>query len=109
MDGVYVFELADSESITFCIPYGCVYGVTEDAIDYEASIKVNGIDTENAEGVVEQPVTIVFTNTKDMVIPTGISSDVAAYLNMIGFAAVIAVVYGMAILSKKNDRRRKDE
>lgn len=115
MDGVYVFELADSESITFCIPYGCVYSVTEDAIDYEASIKVNGADTENAEGVVEQPVAITFTNTKDMVIPTGISSDVAAYLIMIGFAAVTAIVYGMAILSKKsvrelNDGRgRKDE
>ena len=115
MDGVYVFELADSESITFCIPYGCAYSVTEDAVDYDTSIKVNGADTENAEGVVEQPVAITFTNTKDMVIPTGISSDVATYLIMIGFAAVTAIVYGMAILSKKsvrasnNGRDRKDE
>lgn len=80
-NGVYTFDLKDKEEITLTLPRGCAYEITEDSQGY--AVKVNDVATEKAEGTLDENRTVTFTNTKNVVPPTGLSNNVFPYILMV--------------------------
>ncbi|VGV65457.1 pilus ancillary protein 1 [Streptococcus pyogenes] len=82
-NGTAKFKLKDRESITFTgLPTGYSYEITETgASDYEVSVNgKNAPDGKATKASVKEDETITFENRKDLVPPTGLTTDGAIYL-----------------------------
>lgn len=80
-NGVYTFDLKDKEEIILTLPRGCAYEITEDSQGY--AVKVDNVAAEKAEGTLDENRTVTFTNTKNVVPPTGLSNNVFPYILMV--------------------------
>ena len=112
-DGItQVFWIHDGQYITIRdLPYGCDYEVTEDAGDYTATEGI--VAADNDEGVAHSDATsgtmttavkTGFTNTREVVTPTGIQEFISSYGPAVGIIlAVVALfgVFGVVSLKKK--------
>ena len=85
------------------VPLTANYSITEDAEDYSQSITVNGEKTESVTDHSAGADAVVFTNTKDGVLPTGRSTR---YGVAIACAAVIALSC-IAVCVLRRHRKRK--
>ncbi|WP_235444110.1 DUF7601 domain-containing protein, partial [Streptococcus pyogenes] len=82
-NGTAKFKLKDGESITFTgLPTGYYYEITETgATDYEISVnEKNAPDGKATKASVKEDETVAFENRKDLVPPTGLTTDGAIYL-----------------------------
>lgn len=88
-DGTYTFYLTNQGKLVLKLPAGITYTVTEDKEEYSVTVSapdkvtVNG---EKASGILNADTEIAYTNTKEIVPPTGLSSNTAPYLIMVGVA-----------------------
>jgi pilin isopeptide linkage protein len=114
------FKLADGDVLTVSnLPIGTLYTVTESgASDYATDIVCNTkdssgkdkkVDVDNSKNysassnqtpIVAGGTTIVYTNTKDYVAPTGVRLDIMPYLAMFAIASVGAILLFAARLRK---------
>lgn len=93
----YTFTLKDTEKIAIAIPFGCSYDIMEENADYDVSIKVGDGEPANnniVNGTANSDTGIVFTNTKNIVPPTGVSKGTGAYMAMFFCGLGAAAVFG---------------
>lgn len=96
-NNVYAFNLTNGEEITFVIPYGYTYTVTEENGEYTAAVQINGNGTYKdgkLTGKLETNTTVTFTNTKNINAPTGITRAVVPFVVMviIALGAVVTII-----------------
>ena len=104
-DGTYTFHLKGGESAVFTIPYGSTYTVTENkkaGSMYQTTVSVYngaGVETEKAEkaekagGTVTDDTAIVFTNTFEMNVDTGVRRNMVPFVLMALMAFAAAAVF----------------
>lgn len=101
LNGVYTFNLKDKEEIILTLPRGCTYEITEDSQGY--AVKIN--DVASADGKVEHTLnenqTVTFTNTKNVVPPTGIYDNVLPYIMMVMIGIGAIVCFTVLYLKKR--------
>ena len=95
--GVYQFSLADGDEIHLTIPHGCAYTVVEENADYMLQVEPGGgvYSEGKLTGTLNEDSAAVFTNTKEMVPPTGIGWPVLPYLAMVLLALASATAFRM--------------
>ena len=95
-NNVYTFYLTNGEEITFAIPYGYTYTVTEENGEYTAAVQINGngkFDEGKLTGKLETNTTATFTNTKNINAPTGITRAVVPFAVMVIIALGAVVTF----------------
>ena len=105
--GSATFQLAHDESIRFVLPENTQYTVTEDSNDYAVTWRVNngGIQQGSvASGTLTENNTVAFTNTKNGIIPTGVTFRIELLLG----AVMLLTGAGSIILFTKRRRREED-
>jgi fibronectin-binding protein 1 len=103
--GVYTFKLGHDEEITIAnIPAGIRYEVSEDAEDYEATVKTGGgeaVSGTSASGTLAEDTALEFENVKNGEIPTGVAAmDRVLYLA--GLFVVLMLAAALLFLRKRN-------
>ncbi|MBQ7839738.1 MAG: fibro-slime domain-containing protein [Lachnospiraceae bacterium] len=105
-EDTYRFSLKSGDVAVFNVPVGYTYSVTENKLDYTAVIKVNGAERSAATGTIESPTEVEFTNTKNVVPPTGIRTNARPHTMMLftAFAAlfVLALTKGCRFSKRRN-------
>lgn len=104
-DGKATITLKDGETITFeGLATSSTYDVEEvDAADYLTSLSIDGGASQAAKdytNTLEKDTSLAFTNTKDIVPPTGVAMMVAPYLLLGGL--VVAVGGCLYIIKRKS-------
>ena len=93
--GVYTLELIHDQSVTFTVPYGMAYVITEE--DYSEDgyeTEINGADSAEdytATGTAEAE-TVVYKNSKSFTIPTGVKIAVLPFLGMMACGTALGIV-----------------
>lgn len=102
-DSEYVFYLKDKESITFSLPYGCQYTVSEVKGDYTAYVAIDGEEDEknSATGTLSEDATLKFRNDKEVGTPTGIYKTVLPYIVMVVVAIEAIICFAVLYLKKR--------
>ncbi|MCH3972153.1 MAG: VWA domain-containing protein [Oscillospiraceae bacterium] len=105
-NGTYTFKLKGGNSISLVLPYNYSYTVTEDKNDnkdYTTTIVAsdsNHVDIEvpSVNGQIASDQTLTYTNEKEAVVPTGVSSNTAPYAVICGIALAAGAAY---VVSRK--------
>lgn len=108
--GNYTFDLTNGQSIAITVPYGYTAVVKETSTGegYSTTATLGGTTVDNAatNGVSAEMTdnrTVVYTNTRNIVAPTGITTDTTPYAVMI-LTGVLALGAG-ATLTLRRKRR----
>ncbi|VGV08700.1 pilus ancillary protein 1 [Streptococcus pyogenes] len=105
-DGKATFTLKDGESlIVEGLPSGYSYEITETgASDYEVSVNgKNAPDGKATKASVKEDETVTFENRKDLVPPTGLTTDGAIYLWLLLLVPLGLLVWLFGRKGLKND------
>ncbi|HHJ9442110.1 TPA: DUF5979 domain-containing protein, partial [Streptococcus pyogenes] len=105
-DGKATFTLKDGESlIVEGLPSGYSYEITETgASDYEVSVNgKNAPDGKATKASVKEDETVAFENRKDLVPPTGLTTDGAIYLWLLLLVPLGLLVWLIGRKGLKND------
>lgn len=96
-DGKYTFTLKHNESIQLKIPHGCEYTITEATVfGYETKVQIDDGTAENTNEVtdiLDNDSKVIFTNTKDTLIPTGVVTTILPFALMILLAGSAAAFF----------------
>ena len=115
-NGVYTFQLSDSDSITIPVPWGTNYRVAEENLNYRTSVNITSGGqrvTNAASGAAAQAQAtyehgdheITFTNRLTMVVPTGINMSLVAGIAAIALAGAAGIIF----FGKKKAKKSAEE
>lgn len=103
-DNEYEFSLKHEDSITFSLPYGCQYTVSEAKGDYTAYVAIGDGEAEeknSATGTLSADATLNFRNEKEVITPTGIYKTVLPYIMMVVVAIEAIICFAVLYLKKR--------
>ncbi|MBR2523529.1 MAG: hypothetical protein IKE53_03725 [Clostridiales bacterium] len=103
-DGKGQFYLSHDQSMSVTLPVGTTYTITELDDQYQTTYSIDGGAEQQGKtvmGVLDDTMSIDFTNTLGTVIPTGVKTSVNLLIS-----AFVALIAGIVINFFRNYRRR---
>lgn len=95
-NGVYTFELKHGESVTFTIPYGCEYEITEETPE-DYTMTAEG----NLKGTITEDTSVKVQNDRTISTPTGIFRNIFPFIMMLVIAIDAAVIFFVMYMRRR--------
>ena len=105
-NGQYTMSMKAGQNVAFTVPYGTKYTITQEAVQgyitYADGQKFDEDQPCTKSGDLTDNTTVVFTNEKKLVIPTGLTVAVLPFLGMVLFGGGIGITQ---LLGGRKSRR----
>lgn len=112
-NGSVSFEMHSGQQMTVTLPYGCSYSVSENAEGYSFQVTVTGDnnaiqDGVNVSGTMDNNITVAYTNTMVVEVPTGLNRNGTPYTLMVTAAGIAGLALIGGIVAARRRRRRME-
>lgn len=106
-NGLYTMSMKAGQNVAFTVPYGTQYTITQEAVQgYITYADGQKFDEDQpctkSDDLTDNTTTVVFTNEKKLVIPTGLTVAVLPFLGMVLFGGGIGITQ---LLGGRKSRR----
>lgn len=107
------FEMHSGQQMKVTLPYGCSYFVSENAEGYSFQVTVTGDNDATKEGVnvsgtMDNNITVAYTNTMVVEVPTGLNRNGTPYTLMVTAAGIAGLALIGGIVAARRRRRRME-
>lgn len=104
------FEMHSGQQMKVTLPYGCSYSVSENAEGYSFQVTVTGDNDATKEGVnvsgtMDNNITVAYTNTMVVEVPTGLNRNGTPYTLMVTAAGIAGLALIGGIVVRRRRRR----